>query len=55
MHRGVEACQLDTVPEGAPHDPGLILIVDDEIGVDGVPVVASLTRGDDTALVVPDA
>ena len=55
MHRRVEAGQLDAVPERTPHEPGLILIVDDEVGVDGVPVVAAFTGRDDAAHVIPEA
>ena len=54
MHRGVEACQLYAIPERAPDEPRHIVVVDDEVGVDGVPVVAILPRGDDTPLIVPD-
>ena len=55
VHRGVEAGELDAVPEGAPDEPRLILIVDHEVGVDGVPVVTSFTRSDNTTLIIPDA
>ena len=41
VHGAVETYHLDTVPEGAPHQPRLIVVVDDEVGVDGIPVVAS--------------
>ena len=53
MHRRVETGQLDAVPERAPDEPGLVVVVDDEVGVDGVPVVALLARGHDAALVLP--
>ena len=55
VHRRIEAGELDAIPEGAPYDPGLILVVDDEIGIDGVPVVTTFTGGDDTAFIVPEA
>ena len=47
MHRRVEPCQLDTIPERTPDEPRLILIVDDEVRIDGIPVVATFTGGDD--------
>ena len=33
-------CKADTAPERAPGHPGLVVLVDDEVGVDGIPVVA---------------
>ena len=53
MHGGVEACQLNAVPEGAPDEPWGVVAVDDEVGVDGIPVVTLLSGGDDAAFVFP--
>ena len=41
VHRRIETDELDTIPERAPDEPRLILIVDDEVRIDGVPVVAT--------------
>ena len=51
IHRGIEADHLDAVPEGAPDEPGLVAVIDDKVGIDGVPVVAILTGSDNTTLV----
>ena len=62
MHCGVETCQLYAVPEGAPYEPGGVIIVDDKVWVDGVPIVAGcravgillpVVRGHDAAFVFP--
>lgn len=53
MHSRVETGKLNAIPERAPNEPRVIFIIDDKIGVDGVPVVAPLAGGDDTALIVP--
>ena len=55
MHRRVEGSNLNAIPEGTPYKPGLVVIVDDKVRVDGVPVVALFTRADNAALVVPQA
>ena len=58
----VERRQLDAVPEGAPHQPGHIIVVDDEVWVYGVPVVTRhlpvgtflpVVRAYDAALILP--
>ena len=54
LHRGVELYELDTIPERAPHKPRLIVVINDEIRIDGIPVVASLTRADNGTLILPD-
>ena len=53
MHGGIEGGDLDAVPEGAPDEPGLVVVVDDEVGIDGVPVVALLLGSHDAALIIP--
>ena len=53
MHGRVETDHLNTVPERAPYQPGLILIVDDVIRINGIPIVTSLTRGNDTPFILP--
>ena len=62
MHSCVEARQLDAIPEGAPDQPRGIRIVDDEIRIYRIPVVAEssafavnfpIVRTDDTPLVPP--
>ena len=53
MHGRVETGQLDAVPEGTPDEPRPVVVVNDKVWVNGVPVVAFLTGGDDAALVLP--
>ena len=53
VHGGVETCQLDAVPERPPYEPWRVLLVNDEAGVYGVPVVTLLTRGHDASLILP--
>ena len=54
VHGGVESGYLYAVPERSPYHPGGVCrIVDGEVGVDGVPVVALLARGHDATFVLP--
>ena len=40
VQRGIETGQLDAAPERAPGHPWLVVLIDDDVGVDGVPIVA---------------
>ena len=55
MKRRVEAQKLNAVPKRAVGQPRLAVVVNDEVGVYGIPVVTSLARGDDAALIAPTA
>ena len=53
VHRLVERYQLNTIPKGAPRHPRFPLLVDDEVGIDGIPVVPIATRSHDATLILP--
>ena len=62
VHGRVKRSQLNTVPERTPDEPRLVIVIDDEVRVDGVPVVTlhltvgtafPFVRGHDAALVLP--
>ena len=40
VHGGIQPGYLDAVPEGTPQEPRLVVIVDNETGVNGIPLVA---------------
>ena len=53
MQRAVEPHQLNAIPERTPHEPRAVVLVDDEVGVDGIPVVTPFTGADERTFVFP--
>ena len=53
MHRGVETHHLNAIPERAPRHPRLVVVVDDEVRVDSIPLITTFTRSHDTTFVIP--
>ena len=54
MHRRVQSGHFYSIPERAPNQPRLVVVVNHEVRVNGIPVVTLLTRSYDTTLVIPN-
>ena len=54
MHRLlIQLDHLDTIPERTPGKPRVSLLINNEIRIDGIPVVSIALRGDEAALILP--
>ena len=54
MHRLlIQLNHLDTIPERTPGKPRVSLLINNEIRVDGIPVVSIALGGDEAALILP--
>ena len=53
MHRVVQFDELDAIPERTEGHPRAVFVVNNDIRVDGIPVVPFLLAGDDTSFIRP--
>ena len=54
MHRLlIQLDHLDAIPERAPGKPRVPLLINNEIRIDGIPIVSIALGGDEAALILP--